>query len=390
MSLVRLRLLTAGESHGPAESCVLEGMPAHVTLSREELQHQMRRRQMGYGRGGRMKIETDEVEITAGVRGGRTLGSPIGILVRNLDFANWQETMSVWETPTDTRRVVTRPRPGHADLPGGLKYRQQDLRNILERASARETVARTAAGKLCEQMLNAVGIEVASHVMSIGSVSTTEGSPDWSAITAVQDSMRLRCVDQAVEDRMIAAVEDAKSRKETLGGIVQVVARGVPAGLGSHVHWDRKLDGRVAQIMMSIPSAKGVSIGDAFQIARSIGSQAHDEIYYESGQGFYRKTNRSGGTEGGITTGQELRILVAFKPLSTLMKPLMSVDILSKQQEAAVVERSDVCAVPAGGVVAEAMLSLVLADALLEKFSSDTLPDLQEALEAYRKRLAGS
>lgn len=384
---MRLRLLTAGESHGPAQSAILEGMPAHLPLSRERLQHQMRRRQLGYGRGGRMKIETDQVEITAGVRGSRTLGSPIGITIRNLDFQNWQEIMAVWEAPAEPKRTVTRPRPGHADLAGGMKYREQDLRNILERASARETVARTAAGMVCEQLLAALSIEVASHVISIGRVSVQNHNAEWSLIKAVQDSDRFRCVDPDTEARMVAEVDEAKSRKETLGGVVQVVARNVPPGLGSHVQWDRKLDARIAQAMLSIPSAKGVSLGDAFQIAQVWGSEAHDEIHFDAERGFFRNTNRAGGTEGGMTTGQELRILVAFKPLSTLMKPLDSVDLLTKQPEAAVVERSDVCAVPAGGVVAEAMLCLVLADALLEKFSSDTLPDLVESVGAYNQRL---
>ena len=387
MSLMRLRLLTAGESHGPAQSAILEGMPANVPLSRERLQRQMRRRQLGYGRGGRMKIETDEVEITAGVRGAMTLGSPIGITVRNLDFLNWQDVMPVWDAPAESKRKVTRPRPGHADLAGGLKYQEHDLRNILERASARETVARTAAGMICGQMLAALSIDVASHVISIGRVSAPDHSPEWDLIQSVQDGDRMRCVDPDTEARMIAEIDEARNRKETLGGIVQVVARNVPPGLGSHVQWDRKLDGRIAQAMMSIPSVKGVSLGDAFQIAQAWGSEAHDEIHYDAGRGFYRNTNRAGGTEGGITTGQELRIFVAFKPLSTLMKPLDSVDVITKQRESAVVERSDTCAVPAGGVVAEAMLCLVLADALLEKFASDTLPDLLESLRAYTQRL---
>lgn len=388
MSLMKLRLLTAGESHGPVQSGVLEGMPSGLVVSRERLQRQMKRRQLGYGRGARMKIETDEVEITAGIRGGRTLGSPIGITVRNRDFANWQDVMGVWESPGEAKRAVTRPRPGHADLAGGLKYSEHDLRNILERASARETVIRVAAGMLCEQLLNTCRIQVASHVVALGPVAAPYWSPSWDAIAAVQDSEAVRCVDPATEAQMVSEIDRARENKDTLGGIVQVVARNVPVGLGSHVHWDRRLDARIAQAMMSIPSAKGVSIGDAFQIARQYGSLAHDEIHHSPEQGFFRKTNRAGGTEGGITTGQELRVLVALKPLSTLMKPLDSVDILSKKPEQATVERSDVCAVPAGGVVAEAMLCLILADALLEKFGSDAMGDLQDALAAYITRLA--
>lgn len=388
MALMKLRLLTAGESHGPAQSAVLEGIPAGLEISRNRLQRQMKRRQQGYGRGARMKIETDEVEITAGIRHSRTLGSPIAFTVHNRDFVNWKETMSVWEIPAENKRVVSRPRPGHADLPGGLKYDQHDLRNILERASARETVVRVAAGMICEQLLSsAAGIEVVSHVVALGNVAANDWAPAWAAIAAIQDSERLRCVEPEVEARMIEEVDRASEQKDTLGGIVQVVARNIPPGLGSHIHWDRRLDGRIAQAMTSIPSAKGVAIGDAFQIARQRGSAAHDEIYHSPEQGFFRKTNRAGGTEGGITNGQELRILVAFKPLSTLMKPLQSVDVVTKEQDPAAVERSDVCAVPAGGVVAEAMLALVLADALLEKFAGDTLQDLADALTAYNNRL---
>lgn len=388
MALVKLRLLTAGESHGPAQSGVLEGIPAGLQLSRERLQHQMKRRQHGYGRGARMKIETDEVEITSGVRHSLTLGSPIAFTVRNRDFINWKDTMAIWEKPAEMKRVVSRPRPGHADLAGGLKYDQHDLRNILERASARETVIRAAAGMICEQfVMAAAGIQVASHVVALGSVSATNWSPSWDAIAGVQDSERLRCVEPDVEGQMIEEIDRASNQKDTLGGIVQVVARNVPAGLGSHVHWDRRLDGRIAQAMTSIPSAKGVAIGDAFSIAQQWGSSAHDEIYHSSEEGFFRKTNRAGGTEGGISNGQELRVLVAFKPLSTLMKPLQSVDVVTKDQDPAAVERSDVCAVPAGGVVAEAMLCLVLADALLEKFGGDTVGDLRAALDAYSARL---
>jgi chorismate synthase len=351
------------------------------------LQAQMKRRKSGYGRGGRMKIETDELEIFGGIRGGKTIGSPIGLFVKNIDHANWTDVMAVWESSPEGRKKVSRPRPGHADLAGGLKFGEHDLRNILERASARETVLRSAAGFLCKQLLEQIGIQIGSHVVSIGKVSSPDPNPSWDKIFAVQQSEDLRCADPESEKRMIAAISEAKEKKETLGGTFQVVAINVPPGLGSHTHWDSKIDGRIAQAILSIPSVKGVSIGDAFRIATEFGSKAHDEIFYDRENGFYRKTNFAGGTEGGITNGQELRIYAAMKPLSTLMKPLQSVDIETKASQEAIVERSDVCSVPAGGVVGEAMLALVLADAVLEKFSCDTLPDLLDAVEDYKKRV---
>jgi chorismate synthase len=386
MTLQKLRLLTAGESHGPAQSGILEGIPAHLQLSLDEIQRQMKRRQVGFGRGGRMKIETDEVEITAGVRFGKTLGSPIHVVVQNRDFQNWRDAMSVWGDAPANPKSAFAPRPGHADLPGGQKYDEHDFRNILERASARETVVRTALGAICKQLLSSAGIEIGSHVISIGNVSS-KADASWDEIRQVQNSEVLRCVDSSVEKQMVERIEEAKRKKETLGGVFEVVAHNVLPGLGSHVHWDRKLDGRIAQAMLSVPAVKGVTIGDAFQIAQSWGSEAHDEIYYNE-SGCYRKTNRSGGTEGGITTGQDLRICAAMKPLSTLMKPLQSVDVRTKEVKEAIVERSDVCSVPAAGVVAEAMLAIVLTDALLEKFPADTMDDLLGSIENYRKRLA--
>ena len=388
MSFRRLRLLTAGESHGPALTAILEGLPAHVPISREKFQHQMKRRQLGYGRGARMKIETDEVEITAGLRFGKTLGSPVGLMIRNRDFQNWEEIMNIWQEPSETKRAVHRPRPGHADLAGGLKYGERDLRNILERASARESAARTAAGALCSQLLEQAGVQIASHVIRIGSVSLKERNIDWGKIQSVQDSDLLRCTDPVIEQQMVELVNSAQQNKETLGGEFEVVARNVPPGLGSHIHWDQKLDGRIAQAILSVPAVKAVSIGEGILQAESFGSQAHDEIYFEAGRGFFRKTNRAGGLEGGITNGEEIRVTGYMKPLSTLMKPLQSVDIVTKKSEEAVVERSDTCAVPAAGVVAEAMIAMVLADALLEKFPSDTLEELQAALAFYRKQLS--
>lgn len=383
----KLRMLTAGESHGPGLSAILEGLPAQMPVSHEQLQHQMKRRQLGYGRGGRMKIENDEVEITGGIRFGKTIGSPIGLLIRNRDFQNWQQAMSVWEEPGEGKKSVRRPRPGHADLPGGLKYGEYDLRNILERASARESAARTAAGSLCRQFVEKAGIAIASHVLSTGGIRSQLETPTWEQILSVQDSERLRCCDPSSEEKMIEAVDQAKTNRETLGGVIEIIAKGVPPGLGSHIQWDHKLDGRIAQAMLSIPAVKGVIIGDAFRIAETPGSSAHDEIFYDDAGGFSRKTNRAGGTEGGITNGEEIRVRVAMKPLSTLMKPLQSVDVLTKEAQEAVVERSDVCAVPAAGVVGEAMLAMVLADALLEKFSSDTLSEFLAALNHYLQQL---
>lgn len=388
MGLRKLRLLTAGESHGPAVVAILEGLPGGLPVSQEKLRHQMMRRQWGYGRGARMKIETDEVEVTAGVRFGRTIGSPVSLLIRNRDFQNWKTSMSVWEDAGDASKAIHRPRPGHADLAGGLKHNEKDLRNILERASARETVARTAAGSVARQLLDQVGIEITSHVLSIGSAHTSIPDASWDQISAVQDSERLRCCDSGAEEQMVLAIDRAKADRETLGGVVEVAARNVPPGLGSHIQWDLKIDGRIAQAMMSIPAVKGVTIGEAFRIAESPGSAAHDEIFHAPERGFFRKTNHAGGTEGGITNGEILRIRIAMKPLSTLMRPLSSVDIGTKQAVEAVVERSDVCAVPAAGVVAEAMLALVLADALLEKFASDSLSEFLASLEHYKKQLA--
>jgi chorismate synthase len=348
----------------------------------------MKRRQLGYGRGARMKIETDEVELTGGLRFGKTLGTPIGLIIRNRDYQNWENTMNPWQEPSESKRAVHRPRPGHADLAGGLKFGEKELRNILERASARESAARTAAGSICRQLLETVGIEVASHVIRIGSVALQHHDVPWQNILSVQDSEKLRCVDSQIEQLMIDEVNSATQKKETLGGEFEVVVRNVPPGLGSHVQWDQKLDGRIAQAILSVPAVKAVSIGDGITQASSPGSMAHDEIFYEQERGFFRKTNRAGGMEGGITNGEEIRVTGFMKPLSTLMKPLKSVDVLTKQPEEAVVERSDVCAVPAAGVVGEAMIAMVVCDALLEKFSSDSLEELLAAINHYRTQLA--
>lgn len=387
MSLRKIRLLTAGESHGPGQTAILEGLPAGITLSLEELQRQMARRRAGYGRGPRMKMEMDEVEITGGLRHGKTLGSPIGILIRNLDYSNWQSTMHPWNVPETAQRVVHRPRPGHADLAGGMKYGEKDLRNVLERASARETVARTAAGSVCRQLLSLLGIEIGSHVVRIGKVKVPDESISWERIHEIQESELFRCVDKETEQAMTSAVDEAYRQMETLGGIAEIVAHNVPAGLGSYVHWDLRLDGRIAQAMMGIPAIKGVLFGQALTQVENPGSMAHDEVFHEPERGFYRQTNRAGGVEGGVTNGEEIRVRILMKPLSTLRKPLKSVDVTSKAPETAIVERSDTCSVPAAGVIGEAMLALVLTDAVLEKFSSDTLPELQSSIENYRERL---
>src|SRR5262249_696995 len=308
------------------------------------------------------------------------------MVIVNRDFENWRASMAVWGED-DQKKKVNRPRPGHTDLAGGLKYGEHDLRNILERASARETAGRTAAGSICRQLLDLTGIEIASHVLAIGSVESRNQNPAWPNIAAVQDSDVLRCCDADSEKSMVAAIEKARTEKETLGGIVEVVARNVVPGLGSHVSWDRKLDGRIAQAMLSIPAIKGVEIGEAFRLARTPGSQAHDEIQYDPKRGFLRNTNRAAGLEGGITSGEEIRIRLAMKPLSTLMKPLQSVDVVTKQPQEAIVERSDVCSVPAAGVVGEAMLALVLTDAMLEKFAGDTVSELLAALRQYQANL---
>ena len=388
MSLRKLRFLTSGESHGPALTAILEGLPARLPVSKPELQQHMKRRQLGFGRGARMKIEADEVEITGGLRFGKTLGSPIGILIRNQDFTNWQDAMNVWVSDdAANKRAVHRPRPGHADLAGGMKFGEKDLRNILERASARESAARTAAGTLCRFLLQQAGTEIASHVIRVGSVAVPAGKSDWEQILRVQQSDQLRCVDPAIEQQMIQQIQTAMQNKETLGGEFEVVARNIPAGIGSHIQWDQKLDGRIAQAILSVPAVKGIVIGDAVAQASALGSKAHDEIFFEKEKGYFRATNRSGGLEGGITNGEEIRFTAFMKPLSTLMKPLQSVDVRSKKAEDAVVERSDTCAVPAAGVIAEAMLAMVLADAMLEKFGGDTLEDFLDALTRYKSNL---
>ena len=379
-----LRFLTAGESHGPGLVTIIEGLPAGLELGSDGLADQLRRRRLGFGRGRRMQIEKDELEFLAGLRHGRTLGSPLAIVIRNSEWAKWSEEMS--PTAGRPRRVMATPRPGHADLAGMLKYDTHDARDILERASARETAARTVAGYAAGQLLRQVNISVLSHVVAIGPVTvppdTTPGPDDLEAI----DDSPVRVFARGTEGAMTEAIEQAKANRDTLGGTVEVLAFGVPPGLGSHVHWDRRLDTQLAAALMSIQGIKAVEMGDGFASASRPGSEAHDEIGFSDGR-FVRSSDRAGGLEGGISTGQTLRMRAAMKPVSTLMRPLQSVDVATKEPAAAFRERSDVCAVPAAGVVAEQMVAYVLAREVLRKFGGDTVGDLVGAVAAYRNRL---
>lgn len=382
------RFLTAGESHGPCLTAVIEGLPAGLPVDLAAVNRDLARRQQGYGRGGRMRIERDEAEVLSGLRFGRTLGSPLTLSVRNRDWANWQERMS--PTGPAAGEAVTAPRPGHADLAGVQKYEHDDIRNILERASARETAARVAVGAVARQLLAAVGITVAAHVVAVGSVAAERRAytvPELAALTAAS---QLACADPAAETAMIAAIDAAKARGDTLGGVFEVVAGGMLPGLGSHVQWDRRLDGQLAAALMSIPAIKGIEFGEGFANAALPGSQAHDEIFYDASRGYYRRTNRAGGVEGGISTGEDLIVRAVMKPIPTLMAPLASVDIVTKATARANTERSDVCAVPAAAVVGEAAVAVVLAGAVLAKFGGDSLGDLLAAVGHYRRRLDGS
>lgn len=353
------RFLTAGESHGPALTAIIEGIPAGLTLDLDQINADLARRQEGFGRGGRMKIEKDKAEITSGVRFGVTLGSPVTLLIHNRDWENWLDRMAVFGQPQG--EVIVAPRPGHADLPGVLKYERQDIRDILERASARETAARVAIGAVAKQLLAVAGITITSKVLNIGGALTAED--------------------------MIAAIAKAKEAGDSLGGIFEVVADQVMPGLGSHVQWDRRLDTRLAAAMMSIQAIKGVEFGAGFAYANLLGSQAHDEICYESNRGYYRHTNNAGGIEGGISNGEPIIIKAVMKAIPTLMKPLATVSIADKSVQKANTERSDVCAVAAAAVVAEAMVAIILAQCLLEKFGGDSIGDLRLAINNYRNRI---
>jgi chorismate synthase len=383
-----LRFLTAGESHGPALTVVIEGLPSGLGVDRAELDADLRRRQGGYGRGQRMKIESDAVEVLGGVRHGRTLGSPVTLLIRNRDFENWRDIMSPDPQPPEAkaRKALKHPRPGHADLAGALKFLNDDLREVLERASARETAARVAAGALAKALLRASQVAVRSHVTRIGAAAVDDATiVAWERLDGIEESP-VRCAEPQVAASMIAEVDAAKKAGDSVGGEFEVVARGLPPGLGSYTQWDRRLDGRLAQALMSIPAVKAVALGGGFEAGQTPGSRFHDEILYEDGAGIVRPTNRAGGLEGGVTNGEELRARAVVKPIPTLMRPLRSIDLRSKEPRTASVERSDTCVVPAAGVVGEAMTALVLADALLEKFGGDSLDEYLAHLEATRSR----
>jgi chorismate synthase len=394
-----LRFLTAGESHGQALVVIVEGMPAGLELGVADLAPDMARRQRGYGRGRRMAIEQDTAEILAGVRHGQTLGSPIALQIKNRDWSNWLHTMSVEAAPDESlggarRAPVTRPRPGHADLAGGAKYGRTDLRDILERASARETAARVAAGAVARALLRRLSMLVTSHVVLIGGAGLDDplrvSFEDASALDASDD---VRCVDADVAAAMRGKIDEARDAGDTVGGAFEVIAHGVPAGLGSYVQWDRKLDGRLAQALMSIPAIKAVGFGRAATVGHLPGSQVHDEILAADGSpsgdlpGVRRPTNRAGGLEGGVTNGEDLRVTAWMKPISTLMKPLRSIDLETMTEAPAAIERSDVCAVPAAAVVGEAMVAFVLAGAVMEKFGGDSIDEIEASLVRYRARL---
>jgi chorismate synthase len=384
---VALRLITAGESHGPGLTCLVEGLPAGLRLAPEDLNDDMARRQLGHGRGGRMKIERDAAEVTAGVRHGLTLGGPIALQVANRDYANWEDRMNPWPIDEEIAEVHL-PRPGHADLVGTQKYKHSDVRNILERASARETAARVAGGALCKAFLRAVGVDVRSHVIQIASVHAAKSER---ALTvedfAEVDSSPVRCLDPEATRAMVREIDELRKANESLGGVFEVQAFGLVPGLGSHISWEERLDGRLAMAICSIQAIKGASIGDAFKVAGLPGSAAHDEIFYSAERGYYRETNRAGGLEGGMTNGDPLIVRGAMKPLPTLTKPLRSVDTATHEAAQALRERTDSCTVPAAGVVGEAMVALVLADAYRAKFGGDHIDDVLEAVRAYRERI---
>lgn len=380
------RFTTAGESHGPGLVTIVEGLPAGLELDRETLDADMARRQLGHGRGGRMKIETDRVEIRAGVRHGRTMGGPVAALVANRDYKNWDERMNPWPIEGEIA-PITLPRPGHADLPGMWKYKHDDLRPILERASARETAARVAAGAIARGFLTAVGVTVRSHVTSIGSVEAPQRDglrvEDFEKV----DEDPVRCLDGETSARMVEEINVIRKRNESLGGTFEVITFGLVPGLGGHISWEDRLDGRLAQALCSIQAVKGASIGQAWDVAGRPGSEAHDEIFYSEERGYYRETNHAGGLEGGMTNGMPLSVRAAIKPISTMTKPLRSVDIATKEPAKAHKERTDSVVVPAAAVVGEAMVCLTLAKAYREKFGGDHIDDVREAIDRYRERI---
>jgi chorismate synthase len=394
-----LRYFTAGESHGPCLTATIDGVPSGFPVDVAKINHDLWRRQQGYGRGGRMLIEKDEVQIRSGIRWGETLGSPVALGIENRDWKNWTKKMSASPQDRDEGIAVTKPRPGHADLTGILKYNHSDIRNILERASARDTVSRTAVGSFCKQLLAPFGIRVMGYIRSLGNVEAKSDGMTYEEIFARAEESPVRIADKDAEEKMIALIDDCKNKGDTLGGIFEVVVLGLPPGLGSHTQWDRKLDGRLARALMSIQAIKGVEIGLGFEMARRRGSQVHDEIFFDPNKmvgegtprivptGFYRGSNNSGGTEGGMTNGAPLVVRAAMKPISTLMSPLKSVDLKSKQPADASVERSDVCSAPAAAVVGEAVVAFELAAAFLEKFGGDSLREITRNYEGYLEQI---
>ncbi len=380
-----LRYLTAGETHGPQLTAIIEGLPSNLELDFEELNFQLQRRQKGHGRGRRMQIETDTAQIVGGVRHGRTTGAPVAVVVENKDWKHWTSVMNVEpvEGSDETKRRVFRPRPGHADLNGGLKYNLRDLRNVLERSSARETAARVAVGAIARQLLGAFGVKVAGHVVSIGGVEAAAPNLPIDELIAVTEESPVRVADKEAEQKMIELIDRTKADGDTIGGVVECIITGLPVGLGSHVQWDRKLDGRIAQAVVSINAFKGVEVGIGFEAARIPGSQVHDEILYSEEKGFYRGSNRAGGFEGGMTTGEPIVVRGVMKPIPTLYKPLASVDIDTKEAFTAQVERSDACAVPAASVVMEHVVAWEVAKAFLEKFGGDSIEEMKTNLDSY-------
>ena len=383
--MTMLRFMTAGESHGPELTAILEGLPAGVRLDKEAIDRELRRRQQGYGRGGRMKIERDHVEVTSGVRFGETLGGPITLQVVNRDFANWNERMAAFGEPAGPK--VTAARPGHADLTGVKKYDRADVRDILERSSARETTMRVAVGAVCKEFLRQLDIDIVSQVTEIGGVAINPAHVDKAKLGTDVGS-ELNCYDAEAEQAMKKAIDEAKAAGDTLGGTFEVIVRGVPAGLGSHIQWDRRLDAKLAAAMMSIQAIKGVEIGAGFACAHLPGSQIHDEMYLDEAGHIYRKTNRAGGLEGGMSNGEDIVVRAAMKPIPTLMQPLHTVDIATKEPVLASKERSDTCAVAAASVVGEAMAAFTIAAAICDKFGSDAMIDLQKSYYGYKERLA--
>ncbi len=384
-----MRFLTAGESHGPQLTTIVEGMPAGFNIDPAKINYELARRQQGYGRGGRMAIERDEARIVSGVRFGQSMGGPITMVIENLDYKNWLKRMSIDPADRDEGRPVTRPRPGHADLAGVLKYNLDDIRNVLERASARETTARVAVGGLARQILEPFGIDVLGYVVSIGAIKAAAPPPiPPTDLRRITEDSQVRMADAAAERAIIDEIDACKKTGDTLGGVVEVTASGLPVGLGSHVQWDRKLDARLAYALLGLQAAKGVEFGMGFEAAAVRGSQLHDEIGYDgAARQFTRLSNNSGGTEGGMSTGEPLRVRVAFKPLSTLMQPLRSVDIKSKAEAVGAIERSDVCAIPAAAVIAEAVVAYELANSFLEKFGGDSLTEIKRNYEGYLEQV---